>query len=142
VTINDDEPMVSIVSSTPQIIEGGPQPGVLTVLRSGNPDYEFTARLAVGGSAAYGVDYPPFLTNVFFSCGITSIDLLISATNELVVEPTESVTAALVPNPAYTILARSARHHRRRHQPRAVHQTDQSQGEYRLPAPHQRESDP
>jgi len=107
VTINDDEPMVSIVSGTPTIIEGSPQPGVITVIRGGNPDYEFTARLAVGGMATYGVDYPPFLTNVFFSCSITSIDLFISPTNELVVESSESVTASIVPNPAYSILAPS-----------------------------------
>jgi hypothetical protein len=107
VTINDDEPMVSIVTGTPTVVEGSPEPGVITVIRGGNPDYEFTARLAIGGTATYGVDYPPFLTNVFFSCSITSIDLLISPTNELVVEATETVTATVVPNPAYTILAPS-----------------------------------
>ena len=62
------------------------------------------ARLAVGGTAGYAIDYEPFLTNVFFSCGVTAIDLTISAYNELAVEGNESVTVALVPDPAYTIL--------------------------------------
>ncbi|TAK98470.1 MAG: hypothetical protein EPO07_12005, partial [Verrucomicrobia bacterium] len=107
VTINDDEPMVSLATGELGILEGSPQPGVLTVLRGGNPDYEFTARLAVSGTAVYGVDYPPFLTNVFFNCGVTAIDLLIYPTNELVVEPIETFTATLLPDPAYTILSPS-----------------------------------
>ena len=107
VTIEDDEPMLTITATVPEVVEGSQRPGVFTLTRSGDPKYDFTARLAVGGMATYGVDYPPILTNIYFSCGITSIDLLIWPTNELVVEPSETVTAALVPDPAYTILAPS-----------------------------------
>ncbi len=104
VTIVDNEPMVSITADPDSAIEGNPSPAKFTVRRSGDPSYEFTVPLAIGGSAAYGVDYPPFLTNVTFTCGIMSIDLLVSPTNELAVEGTETVTATLVPGPAYTIL--------------------------------------
>ena len=107
VTILDDEPMVSIVAEPAKIAEGSQQPGVFTVVRGGNPAHEFTARLAVGGTAGYGVDYPPFFTNVFFNSGVTGIHLQIFPTNELVVEPAETVTTALVPDAAYTILAPS-----------------------------------
>jgi len=107
VIIMDDEPMVRIVANPTNILEGGPQPGVFTVLRSGNPDHEFTARLAISGTAIYGVDYPPILTNIFFNCGVTGIELWIFPTNELVVESKETVTATLLPDPAYTILSPS-----------------------------------
>ncbi|NOS68533.1 MAG: PKD domain-containing protein [Verrucomicrobia bacterium] len=107
VTIMDDEPMLRLVANATDIVEGQKDPGILTVQRGGNPDYEFTARLSIGGTAAYGVDYPPFATNVFFNCGITAIDLYISPTNELVIEPSETVTAVIVPDPAYTILSPS-----------------------------------
>ena len=104
VIINDDEPMLTIVATVPEVVEGSQTPGVLTVTRSGDPKYTFTAHLAVGGTATYGVDYPPFLTNIYFSYGVTSIDLLIFPTNELVLEGPETVTAMLLPDPAYTSL--------------------------------------
>lgn len=107
VTIEDDEPMVRLLVNTTTLIEGQKDPGILTVQRGGNPAYEFTARLSVGGSAVYGGDYPAFVTNVFFNCGVTAIDLYISPTNELVIESAETFTAALIPNPAYTILSPS-----------------------------------
>jgi hypothetical protein len=107
VTIQDDEPMLTIIASVPEVIEGSQLPGVFTITRSGNPNYDFTAYLAISGTADYGIDYPPILTNLYFSCGVTAIDLLIWPTNELVIEPSETVLAALVPDPAYTILAPS-----------------------------------
>ncbi len=107
VTIQDDEPMVSLVADPAEVVEGSPAPGVFTVLRGGNPNFEFTARLAVGGTARYGVDYPPFFTNVFFGRGVSGVHLQIFPTNELVIEPAETITAVLVPDPAYTILAPS-----------------------------------
>ena len=92
VTIIDDEPMLTISAPLTNIVEGGQPPGIFRLTRSGDPKYNFTARLAVSGTATYGVDYPPFLTNVYFSCGVTAIDLIVSPTNELAVEGTERVT--------------------------------------------------
>jgi hypothetical protein len=105
--LNDDEPMLTIAATVPEVVEGSQIPGVLTITRSGDPKYTFTAYLAVGGTATYGVDYPPILTNIYFSCGVTAIDLLIYPTNELVIEGSETVTALLLPDPAYTILSPS-----------------------------------
>lgn len=107
VIIMDDEPMVSIVANPTNVLEGSQQPGVCTIRRGGNPEHEFTAHLAIGGTATPGADYPPLLTNIFFSCGVTAIDLRVSPTNELVIESAETVTAALVPHPSYTILTPS-----------------------------------
>src|SRR5262249_18820009 len=77
VTTNDDEPSVSITAPVPSVQEGSKKPGVFRLLRGGDPRYEFTARLAVSGTATYNVDYPAFATNVLFHCGVTAIDLLI-----------------------------------------------------------------
>ena len=107
VTILDDEPMFRIVAYPMNVLEGSQQPGFFTVLRSGNPAYEVTARLRISGTATYGVDYPPFQTNIFFNCGVTAIAVQVFPTNELVVEEMETVIADLVPDPAYTILAPS-----------------------------------
>ena len=65
--------------------------GVFRVTRTGDPKYDFIARVA------FGVDYPPFGTNIYFTCGVTP-------PNEVVVEGDESVTASLLPGAAYSIL--------------------------------------
>jgi len=107
ITIEDDEPMLIITATTPSVMEGSQRPGVLTITRTGDPRYEFAASVSIGGTAQFGIDYPPFATNVFFACGITEIDLLIYPTNELQIEGPEMVTATLLPSPEYTILAPS-----------------------------------
>ena len=107
VTIQDDEPMLTIVATLTNIVEGSRPPAAFRITRTGDPRYELTARLSVGGTATYGVDYPPFLTNVYFTCGVLTIDLLVAPTNELMVENTETVIATLQPDPAYTILSPS-----------------------------------
>ncbi len=107
VTIQDDEPLLTIVASATNLVEGQKAPGIITVLRGGNPDHEFTARLSIGGTATYGVDYPAFATNIFFASGVIAVELKLSPTNELVAESLETVTAAFVPDPAYTILSPS-----------------------------------
>jgi hypothetical protein len=107
VLIDDDEPMVTITAPVPTVMEGSRDPGVFRITRRGDPKYDFTLALAVGGTAAFGVDYPPFLTNILFTCGMMTIDLQVFPTNELVIEGLETVTARLLPRPAYTILTPS-----------------------------------
>jgi hypothetical protein len=107
VTIQDDEPMLTIIATMTNIVEGSRPPAAFRIIRTGDPKYDFTVRLAIGGTATYGVDYPPFFTNIYFNCGIETIDLVVAPTNELVVESTETVTAVLLPDPAYTILSPS-----------------------------------
>ncbi len=107
VTINDDEPMVTIDAPVADVIEGSQTPGVFRITRTGNPDYDITVRVAIGGTATYGVDYLPMLTNVHFACQSMTVDLQVYPTNELVIEPTETVTASLLPDPSYTILSPS-----------------------------------
>jgi hypothetical protein len=104
VIIKDDEPTLTISAVGTNVLEGSGSNGVFRVTRTGNPKYDFTAFIAIGGSATFGVDYPPFTTNIFFNCGIMSIDLLVTPTNEVVVEGDETVTATILPDPAYTIL--------------------------------------
>jgi hypothetical protein len=107
VLLRDDEPMLTLTGIVTNILEGSGSNGVFRVTRTGDPKYDFTAYLAVSGSATFGVDYPPFATNIYFSCGVTSIDLFVTPTNEVAVEGDETVIASLLPNAAYTILSPS-----------------------------------
>ncbi len=107
VTIDDDEPMLTISATQTNIVEGSRPPSAFRITRTGDPKYSFTALLAVGGTATQGVDYPPLLTNVYFSCGVVGIDLVVAPTNELAIEAAETVTAAILPHPDYTILSPS-----------------------------------
>jgi len=107
VTIDDDMPMLTVTNIVSTVLEGTGSNGVFRVTRTGDPQYDFIARIAIGGTATFGEDYPAFTTNLYFSCGITAIDLLISPTNEVVVEGDETVTATILPSPVYTILSPS-----------------------------------
>src|ERR1035437_4664256 len=99
--------MLTISAVVTNVLEGSGSNGVFRVTRTGDPRYDLTAFIALGGAATFGVDYPPFTTNIYFNCGITSIDLLITPTNEVVVEGDEIVTAMILPGPAYSILSPS-----------------------------------
>ncbi len=107
VTINDDQPMLTIAALTPTVQVDGATNGVFRLSRTGDPKYEVMAYLVVGGTAVYGVDYSAFATNVYFTCGVTSIDLTFSATNHFTPAGSQSLNASLVTNAAYTILAPS-----------------------------------
>ena len=108
VTIDDDMPMVTITAITPTVLEGSATNGDLRLVRAGNPQFDFTADLAVGGTAVYNVDYAGFITNVYFSCGVTAIDLTFPTFNNALADGDHTVTAALIPDPAaYTVLSPS-----------------------------------
>jgi len=107
VTIDDDMPMLTVSALVTNVLEGGNSNGVFRITRTGDPKYDFAAYLAVGGTATYGLDYPPFLTNIYFSCGITSIDLFVTPSNNLVADGDHTVGTALLPSPPYTILSPS-----------------------------------
>lgn len=104
VIIDDDMPMLTISTVVTNVLEGSGSNGVFRVTRSGDPKYDFTAHLSFGGAATFGVDYPPIATDIYFSCGVTSIDLFITPTNEVVIEGDESVVASILTDPAYSIL--------------------------------------
>jgi len=106
-TIDDNYPMLTISSTVTNVLEGSGTNGVFRLSRTGDPYIPFTAYIAVGGTANYGVDYPAFLTNIYFNCGVIFMDLYVTPTNNMVAEPDTSVTATIVPNPAYTILSPS-----------------------------------
>ena len=107
VTIMDDQPMLYITSLVTNVLEGGSTNGVFRLTRLGDPKYDFTAYVAFAGTAGYGVDYGAIPTNIYFSCGITSIDLLVTTTNDGIMQGDETVTATLLPDPGYSILSPS-----------------------------------
>ena len=107
VVIDDDMPMLRIFTIADNVLEGSGSNGVFRLIRTGDPKYDFTAYLAVGGTATYGVDYPGFPTNIYFTCGMTSIDLFVTPTNDLIADGNESVIASILPNPSYTVLSPS-----------------------------------
>ena len=107
VTIDDDMPMVTISGSVTNVLEGSVTNGVFRLTRTGDPQYDFTAYLSAGGTAVYNVDYAAFPTAVYFSCGVIAIDLPFATFNNSLADGNQTVTATLVPNPAYTILSPS-----------------------------------
>src|SRR5207253_1359482 len=53
VIIDDDMPMVRIFSVVTNVLEGSGSNGVFRLIRTGDPKFDFTAHLGVGGTATY-----------------------------------------------------------------------------------------
>jgi hypothetical protein len=107
VRIDDDMPMVTLAGVVTNVLEGSSSNGVFRLTRTGDPQFNFTAYLSVGGTAVANVDYAALPAGVYFGCGVTAIDLYVSTFNKALADGDHTVTAALVPNPAYTILSPS-----------------------------------
>ncbi len=105
VFIHDNEPMVWLTSVATNASENGESPGLLLLERGGDPTINLEVFLSFTGTATFGVDYPAFKTNICLPPGVMSALITISPTNELVVEPQETVFAQILPSPsAYTIM--------------------------------------
>lgn len=93
-------PIVSIAATTPETSEPSPlarvAPGVFTLSRTGDPTTALTVYLAVGGTANPESDYQALPQVVTFEAGATSTKLLVSALDDELVEPDETVVAELI----------------------------------------------
>jgi lysophospholipase L1-like esterase len=95
-------PAVSIVSPIPATSESGSAPGVLTIFRDAAESSALTVQLAIGGTAG-SADYKTLPTAVTIPAGKLSESISVQAYADAAVEGSETVTASIVANPAYSI---------------------------------------
>jgi len=92
-------PVVSIVASQPETVEPGPivrvAPGKFTISRSGANDAALPVYLRYDGSASSGLDYEALSTRVEIPAGASSIELLVTAIADSLIEPVETVIAKI-----------------------------------------------
>ena len=98
-------PVLQVVATDSHASEIGDDPGVFTIYRRENTNAAITAAYVVGGTASNGVDYAFLGGTVTLPAGVLSTTVVVQPTadgpnNETA---TETVTLALVPDPAYRI---------------------------------------
>lgn len=96
-------PTVSLASSNPLAGEWGPVPGSVVVLRSGPTNQPLTVRCAFGGTASNGVDYAFLPDTVTIAAGSSAAALSVWPVSDGLAEGDETVTATVLPDPAYAL---------------------------------------
>ena len=102
VTIADDEPIVSIVASTPNASESGTA-GAFTISRTGTTARAITIPVNVTGTATSGTDYTALATSVTMPSGASSISLPVTPLADTLAEGNETVIATIGAGSDFTL---------------------------------------
>src|SRR5262249_18628564 len=103
VTIDDDEPVVSIEATDPSAREVGPDPATFTLTRSGSTDSALTVSYTVGGTATPASDYQALSGSVTIPAGPATATVPVNPVDDTVVAPPEPVVAPLAAGPGYAV---------------------------------------
>src|SRR6266542_1806326 len=96
-------PTVTVAASDANASEAGPDPGTLTISRSGSTDSGLTVSYSLGGTAANGSDYATLSGSVSIPAGSSSATVTVNPVNDTAVEGNETVVLTLSADAAYTI---------------------------------------
>jgi acetyl esterase/lipase len=96
-------PVVAVVASDPTAAEPGTDTGAFQLSRTGSTSAPLTVQIAMGGTAQNGVDYAAVPSTVTFNAGVSRVTVAIKPLDDYVTEPTETVTLAVQPDPAYLV---------------------------------------
>jgi lysophospholipase L1-like esterase len=96
-------PAVCIAAPVPTTCEASTSPGVLTVARDAIDTTPLTVQLSFAGTATSGTDYKALPTAVTILAGKLSESISVQPFPDTLIEGSETVTAAIVSNPAYSI---------------------------------------
>jgi hypothetical protein len=109
VTIQDDEPTVTIVATDATASEPGTDTGLFTVTRVGNTSSALTVNYTVGGTATAGggADYETLSDSVVIPAGQPSATITVTPIDNALVEPNETVVVTLNAAATYTVGAPS-----------------------------------
>jgi hypothetical protein len=95
-------PTVTISATDSSASEPGTNTGKFTVSRTGPTSSALTVNYTVGGTATAGNDYTALTGSVKISAGSSSATITVTAKDDIQDEPSETVTATLSSNSAYT----------------------------------------
>lgn len=97
IVIADDPPVVDIVASTPDALEGGGSPGIFTVTRrGGNLSQALTVTVARTGTATPGIDDVTFALGLTFAGGQSTATIAVTPIDDAVIEGDETVVLTVV----------------------------------------------
>jgi hypothetical protein len=100
VTIQDDEPTLTIAATDASASEFGPDAGEFTITRTGSTVYELIVKYSIGGTAKSGTDYTALTASVTIPAGQSSAVITLTPIEEQIAEPDETVILTLALNSA------------------------------------------
>ena len=101
-------PVVSVIAPVPATQETGETSGAFTVLRDGASTSDLTVQLTWSGSATAGSDYKTLPPAVTIPAGSIAVTLAVRAFADDTIEGTQTVTATISTNTAYSIASPAA----------------------------------
>ncbi len=96
VNVLDDEPLVSVIASTPGAVEPN-TPGAFTVTRTGATTRALSVVLDVSGTATPGADYTALPASVVIPSGAASIGIQVAPLPDSLAEGSETVVLTIAP---------------------------------------------
>jgi hypothetical protein len=102
VSIFDDEPIVSVIASTPDAAEPS-TPGAFTVTRTGAPTRALTVMLSASGTGTGGADYTALPASVVIPVGAASVEIPVAPLSDTLAEGSETVIVTLATASDYTL---------------------------------------
>ncbi len=94
----------SVVATTPTASETGPTSGVFTITRTGDTSHAVSCNFSMGGTATEGAHYVKVINEfASFAVGATSATVNITAIDDFLYNPNETVVLTLVPDQLYSI---------------------------------------
>ena len=100
---DDDVPILTIVATDPAAAEAGPDAGTFTVTRTGPTDNPLIFVVQFDGTATRIVDYPDLQSGRVIPVGQSSVDIVITPSQDNQAEGDETIIGTLQPRANYDI---------------------------------------
>lgn len=101
--LDDDLPVVTVVSNDPVASEEGLDPGSVTFTRTGDVSAPLNVTFSLGGTATGGSDYTHPGSTILISAGESDATLLLTPIDDTANEGTEAIVVSIAPDAAYTV---------------------------------------
>ncbi len=92
---DDDQAYVSIAATDAVVGEAGPDPGTLTITRTGNLALALEVALTATGTATSGTDYIALPATVALAAGVASVEVIVTPVDDVISDANETVIVSL-----------------------------------------------
>ncbi len=101
--LGTDFPVLGVRTTEAVATEAGPTSGAIMISRTGNTDEELEVKFSISGTATPVDDYDPVGGSIVIQAGSDTATVFITPVDDDLIEPDETVTLTLLPDPAYII---------------------------------------
>jgi hypothetical protein len=103
ITIQDNEPVVTVAATDGTATETGPTTGTYRISRTGATTSSLSVYFTMGGTAQNGVDYNTITSPVTIPAGASSVNVTLTPIDDAVYEGSETAILTISADAAYGI---------------------------------------